>query len=236
MKNFMFILILIGVSSIFASSLDMQMNRAFNDCTINENGQISFNATNYGYLGSEEGFGLEWPINSGIDYLYQAALWIGAKKIRRNELGEALYWEEFPPAHWNDCIPASDPNWTQDLVQVVDTLTTVAFDGDWSTFELLPAYNPLESSALGSLYSNNVQYDVIRKVVGNFAEYDDDGDGLKMKIAAILVLYLQSPIFMTTVLLELKEKEIGVDHLVVIIMVYMNNYILLLLRKSIPGR
>lgn len=178
MKNFMFILILIGVSSIFASSLDMQMNRAFNDCTINENGQISFNATNYGYLGSEEGFGLEWPINSGIDYLYQAALWIGAKKIRRNELGEALYWEEFPPAHWNDCIPASDPNWTPDLVQVVDTLTTVAFDGDWSTFELLPAYNPLETSALGSLYSNNVQYDVIRKVVGNFAEYDDDGDGL----------------------------------------------------------
>jgi FlgD Ig-like domain len=162
---------------VFASSLDPQVERAFNDCSIFENGKISFNATNYGYLGSEENFGLEWPINSGIDYLSVSSLWIGAKKIRRNELGEALYWTEYPPNHWNNCIPASHPNWTSNLLTVVDTLTTVGFDGDLSVFELLPAYNPLETSALGSQYENNVDFDTVRKVVGEFQNIDDDNDG-----------------------------------------------------------
>lgn len=148
-------------------------------------GNIWLRVSNYGFFGSGDDIqpqwpSLEYPGGSGIDYLYQGALWFGAKKVRRNTFGEKLYWLEDDPADRDDCIPASDPDWTSDMRIVVDTLTSVGFDGDADLYEFLPAYNPLETSALGSLYSlyNVVDTIMTASIRKHRRGIDDDGDGL----------------------------------------------------------
>lgn len=148
-------------------------------------GNIWLRVSNYGFFGSGDDIqpqwpSLEYPGGSGIDYLYQGALWFGAKKIRRNSFGEKLYWIEDNPTNRNDCIPASHPDWTPEMKLVVDTLTTVGFDGDRDLYEFLPAYNPLETTTLGPLYSlyNITDTIMVASIRTQRRGVDDDGDGL----------------------------------------------------------
>ncbi|MGC9361610.1 MAG: hypothetical protein ACP5F3_01650, partial [Candidatus Syntrophosphaera sp.] len=60
-------------------------------------GNIWLRVSNYGFFGSGDDVvpqypSLEYPGGSGIDYLYQGALWFGAKKYRRDSAGRKLYW------------------------------------------------------------------------------------------------------------------------------------------------
>lgn len=149
--------------------------------TYHNTSNIWLRVSNYGFLGSGDDItpqypSLRWPMYSETNYLYQGALWVGAKKYRRNEAGEKLYW--LPDAtDEDDVITAEDPEWTPDLEVVLDTLTTVGFDGDYDLYELLPAYNPLESSYLGSQYNEyNLHDEVLKKI--DIKDYDDDNDGL----------------------------------------------------------
>ncbi len=147
-------------------------------------GNIWLRVSNYGFFGSGDDIqpqwpSLEYPGGSGIDYLYQGALWFGAKKIRRNAFGEKLYWLDNPQTR-DDCVPASDPEYVPGMQLVVDTLTTVGFDGDRDLYEFLPAYNPLETATLGPLYS---QYNItdtimVASIRNQRRGVDDDGDGL----------------------------------------------------------
>jgi hypothetical protein len=159
-------------------------NKKFDLIKYHNVGNIWLRVSNYGFFGSGDDIqpqwpSLEYPGGSAIDYLYQGALWFGAKKIRRNSFGEKLYWLEDPPQDRDDCVPASDPEWTSDMKLVVDTLTTVGFDGDADLYEFLPAYNPLETSALGAIYS---QYNVVDTIMtasirNHRRGVDDDSDG-----------------------------------------------------------
>jgi hypothetical protein len=149
-------------------------------------GNIWLRVSNYGFFGSGQDAtpqwpSLEYPGGSGIDYLFQGALWFGAKKVRRNSLGQKLYWLPDPEDE-EDVVAEGDVEngWSPFLHLVIDTLTTVGFDGDADVKELLPAYNPLETSALGPLYS---QYNItdtmlIASIRNQRTGVDDDGDGL----------------------------------------------------------
>ncbi len=148
-------------------------------------GNIWMRVSNYGFFGSGDDIqpqwpSLEYPGGSGIDYLYQGALWFGAKKVRRNTFGEELYWLEYPPTERDACVPKSDTiQWTPNLTLVIDTLTSVGFDGDRDLCEFLPAYNPLETAALGQTYSlyNSVDTIMTASIRTHRRGLDDDGDG-----------------------------------------------------------
>lgn len=149
-------------------------------------GNIWLRVSNYGFFGSGNDIvpqypSLEYPGGSGIDYLYQGALWFGAKKQRRDNANRKLYWINYPPTSASDVIYEGHETWLPTMVPVLDTLVTVGFDGDADLYEFLPAYNPL-------LIANAAQS-------GNYAMYnaldgiatasirtqkrgvDDDGDG-----------------------------------------------------------
>ncbi len=147
-------------------------------------GNIWLRISNYGFFGSggdivPEWPSLEYPGGSGIDYLYRGALWFGAKKIRRNSIGQKLYWVPNPEDE-NDVVTQNDPDWTPGLSLVLDTLVTVGFDGDLDLKEFLPAYNPLETSPLGQMYDDYNGQDVVMttSIRRQRRGVDDDGDGL----------------------------------------------------------
>jgi len=113
-------------------------------------GNIWMRVSNYGFFGSGDDVtprypSLEYPGGSGADYLYQGALWFGAKKVRRNTVGQILYWQRNPnsPGTVESDVDTAD---TYGYGRVVDTLVSSGFDGDDDTYELLPAYNPLETN------------------------------------------------------------------------------------------
>ncbi|MCD4827806.1 MAG: hypothetical protein K8R90_00040 [Candidatus Cloacimonetes bacterium] len=146
-------------------------------------GNIWLRVSNYGFFGSGDDViprypSLEYPGGSGIDYLYQGSLWFGAKKYRRNAAGRLLYWNHMPPEDADDYLDENDPDCIF-LYPVIDTLVTVGFDGDSDLYEFLPAYNPLEQSAMGQTYQmynlrDTVLYSSTRR---QRAGTDDDGDG-----------------------------------------------------------
>ncbi|HNQ42973.1 MAG TPA: hypothetical protein PKI59_01010, partial [Candidatus Cloacimonadota bacterium] len=155
-------------------------------------GNIWLRVSNYGFFGSGDDAvpqypSLEYPGGSGIDYLYQGALWFGAKKQRRDRLGRKLFWKTYPPTAQNDTLvfegqldTQGNPMWTG-KTPVIDTLVTVGFDGDADLYEFLPAYNPL----LVSNASQASNYDIYNALDGIIAAstrthkrgVDDDGDG-----------------------------------------------------------
>jgi len=148
-------------------------------------GNIWLRVSNYGFFGSGGDSSppwpsLEYPGGSGIDYLYRGALWFGAKKVRRDIFDRRLYWLNWPPENENDMIAEGDSGWSPDLRLVVDTLVTEGFDGDLDLKEFLPAYNPLETSALGLQYSqyNSVDNIASASIRTHRRGVDDDGDGL----------------------------------------------------------
>jgi hypothetical protein len=105
-------------------------------------------------------------------------LWFGAKKYRLNEAGRRLYWLSFPPTDPDAVVAEGEEGWSADLAPVIDTLTTVGFEGDCDLYEMLPAYNALESSTLGDLYTTYNTSDVLMRSVGLLMNVDDDNDGL----------------------------------------------------------
>lgn len=162
---------------------DGEPSRSLDLVKYHDVGNIWLRVSNYGFFGSGDDIvpqwpSLEYPGGSGIDYLYQGSLWFGAKLIRRNSAGQRLYWLNFPPEDEEDYVTQGDSLWTPDLPLVVDTLVSVGFDGDADLYELLPAYNPLESG-LGTQYGqynlrDTVLYASIRE---QRTGVDDDNDG-----------------------------------------------------------
>ena len=139
-------------------------------------GNIWLRVSNYGFFGSGDDIqppwpSLEYPGGSGIDYLYQGALWFGAKKIRRNSFDEILYW------NGDDAITENHEDWTHELQMVVDTLTTVGFDGDADLYEFLPAYNPMENGSANYGIYNATDTIMTASIRKHRRAVDDDGDG-----------------------------------------------------------
>jgi len=153
-------------------------------------GNIWLRVSNYGFFGSGDDVvpqypSLEYPGGSGIDYLYQGALWFGAKKYRRNDLGQQLYWRALnPSADSTGTVPYGSPDWRPWMKPVVDTLVTVGFDGDYDLYEFLPAYNPLEASSTDELVQHYYGlYDAADQIATASTRHqkrgvDDDGDGI----------------------------------------------------------
>ncbi|MCB5250444.1 MAG: hypothetical protein LHW49_04710 [Candidatus Cloacimonetes bacterium] len=153
-------------------------------------GNIWLRVSNYGFFGSGDDItppwpSLEYPGGSGVDYLYQGALWFGAKKFRKNDVGKQYYWKSWNglsalTSENNDIITEDSPDWIpgKNYVPVIDTLVTVGFDGDKDLYEFLPAYNPLEFSQDGYAAYNNDDQIATASIRNQRRGVDDDGDGL----------------------------------------------------------
>ncbi|MCF7919471.1 MAG: T9SS type A sorting domain-containing protein [Candidatus Cloacimonetes bacterium] len=156
--------------------------RVLDKSRVHSVGNLELRVSNFGILGSNgaEWPSLEYPANSGIDRLKVASLWFGAKKVRRDVNGQRLFWLHWPPLDAQDIVPENDPNWTPDLHLVVDTLTTVGYDGDLDVYELLPAYNPLETGIPSAQYQQFDSQDIVMEASTSdqLKGYDDDGDGM----------------------------------------------------------
>ncbi len=186
-------LILLSVTLAARSVDDSNYDKKFDLIKYHNVGNIWLRISNYGFFGSGDDIqpqwpSLEYPGGSAIDYLYQGALWFGAKKVRRNAFGQKLYWIEEDPSDKDDVVPqyiiqgdslVLNPDWSPELNLCVDTLTTVGFDGDADLYEFLPAYNPLEVSALGATFSlyNVVDTIMTASIRKHRRAIDDDGDG-----------------------------------------------------------
>ncbi len=147
-------------------------------------GNIWLRVSNYGFFGSGKDItprypSLEYPGGSGIDYLFRGSLWFGAKKVRRDPFGRKLYWKENPEDQ-DDVVTETSSEWTPYLKLVIDTLVTVGYDGDYDIKEMLPAYNPLETSPLGEQYNIYNPHDIIMttSIRHQRRGEDDDGDGM----------------------------------------------------------
>jgi len=188
----LFMLFILSVSAVWAALPESERNTSFraNDLkNWNNVGNMWLRVSNYGFFGAGDDGNppwpsLEYPGGSGIDYLYQGALWFGAKKVRKSTQGDVYYWKNWPPFTNNaneTTTQLSDVNLGPDYLVpkvVVDTLVSVGFDGDADLYELLPAYNPLEYSVAN--WAENDQYDkvVTQSIRNQRRAVDDDGDGL----------------------------------------------------------
>ena len=156
-------------------------------------GNAWLRVSNYGFFGSGSAQNrwpsLEYPGGSGIDYLFQGALWFGAQKIRRNVNNYEFYWRDWPPENNSDMItqwiivdgvPVLHPEWKgiENHRIVIDTLVSIGFDGYWNIYELLPAWNPRNNTQPG--YQENNRLDIIMETSTRIHRrgFDDDGDGL----------------------------------------------------------
>jgi len=189
MKKLIVVLIGLAVCSSLLWSAQAEAiddSRVFYTGGIQNACSMELKLTNFGTLGVNDNFSnLIFPSNSGINYLYQGALWIGAKKYRRNAAGELLYWVALnPSADSSLIITQNDPLWNSSKKVVVDTLTSSGFDGDRNLFELLPAYNPFAgaNTAIQNLYQQYNTYDKVLKSIlsypmpRNFAYPDPQGN------------------------------------------------------------
>jgi hypothetical protein len=143
-------------------------------------GNIRMRVSNYGFFGSGDDItpqwpSLEYPKGGGVDYLYQGALWFGAKKIRRNRANVKLYWKDNSHV---DVVAETDPTWTPTMKVVIDTLTSVGFDGDSDLYEFLPAYNKVETTAIGDKFAvyNTTDTLLASSIRKQRRGVDDDGD------------------------------------------------------------
>lgn len=181
-------IIICSISILSAASVDPTTTKQFDLTKYHNVGNIWLRVSNYGFFGSGSDISpqypsLEYPGGSGIDYLYQGALWFGAKKIRRNATGDKLYWLYADPYEDGmDVITEAevDENYTG-LGVVLDTLVSVGFDGDLAVNEFLPAYNPLENanpnvSEFFGLYNSSDKI-MSASIRSQRRGVDDDGDG-----------------------------------------------------------
>lgn len=181
-------IIICSISLLNAAAVDSTPTKQFDLTKYHNVGNIWLRVSNYGFFGSGSDISpqypsLEYPGGSGIDYLYQGALWFGAKKIRRNATGEKLYWVyNNPYVQGMDVIAESQLTADYNgLGVVLDTLVSVGFDGDMGLNEFLPAYNPLENanpSVSGFFGSFNSTDKIMSASTRNHRRgIDDDGDG-----------------------------------------------------------
>lgn len=182
-------LMLLFAGSVYAAMAVPSMgDKKFDLTRYHDVGNIWLRVSNYGFFGSGSDAvppwpSLEYPGGKGIDYLYQGALWFGAKKQRRDDFGRKLYWKTYPPtATEQQVLHAGHPEYVDGMVAVVDTLVTIGFDGDLSLHEFLPAYNPIIGSKtdLAHFYDVHNQYDQMMTMSTRTQQrgVDDDGDGL----------------------------------------------------------
>ncbi len=147
MKRFMIIItvLCISLAALYAVSAEQNpVPKVFSSGIYHNAASLELAVTNYGMIGKSVNQGLIFPPNSGINYLYQGSLWLGAKKFRRNSEGEKLYWlAQHPSADSSGTVTEAEPGWNASLSPVLDTLVSIGFDGDKDLYELLPAYNLL---------------------------------------------------------------------------------------------
>ncbi|MDP8232243.1 MAG: hypothetical protein P9L91_06180, partial [Candidatus Zophobacter franzmannii] len=188
-RIFLVALLLVAVLAIWArTATNTTSGKKFDLTQYHNVGNIWLRVSNYGFFGSGDDIqpqypSLEYPGGSGADYLYQGALWFGAKKQRRDQTGKKLYWKNWPPTPENkETITEDHPDWNPGSTAVVDTLVTVGFDGDSDLYEFLPAYNPLESNTdeMAPYFDGNNSTDkmITSSTRRNRRGVDDDGDGL----------------------------------------------------------
>lgn len=183
------IILISTVNLVAAAAEDDDTFRIMDISEWHDVGNIWLRVSNYGFFGSGSNRpqwpSLEYPGGSGIDYLFQGALWFGAKKVRRDIQGRRMFWQPNPETE-NDVVAEGSTAYYELIAEhgsldiVIDTLVTVGFDGDASLYEFLPAYNPLESSPLGLQYG---EYNLLDRIITQSirtqrAGVDDDGDGL----------------------------------------------------------
>lgn len=182
------VLVMFGMTAMFAVMADKPTpSKKFDLSRWHNVGNIWLRVSNYGFFGSGDDVvpqypSLEYPGGSGVDYLYQGALWFGAKKYRRNTAGKKLFWiAQTPSADSSQVVAEGDPGWLSTMKPVIDTLVTVGFDGDADLYEFLPAYNPLESgnAAIAADYNLYNAFDQIMTASSRYQKrgVDDDGDG-----------------------------------------------------------
>ncbi len=180
-------LLIVFTVSAFARTYDVPVaDKKFDTSQVHNLGNIWVRVSNYGFFGSGETDpkwpSLEYPGGSSIDYLYLGGLWFGAKKVRRDNLDRKYYWLNYPPENDDDIVIFGDyaNGYNDTLTAVVDTLVSIGVDGWHRINELLPAYNPLEASHLGSQYTAHNYQDksVTTSIRSQRKGVDDDNDGL----------------------------------------------------------
>lgn len=177
MRKIVLTLTVIALTALlFSTSVEENIYRELDISQYHQANNVVLRVSNYGFFGSGSNRpqwpSLEYPAGSGIDYLFQGALWVGGKLVRRDDEGRRLFWLPDPESSIDVVAEGTDEY--NDLIGefgslrlAVDTLTTVGFDGDASLYELLPAYNPLEMGPLGQQYNRYNHLDVVlRSIVG----------------------------------------------------------------------
>lgn len=191
-KTLLCLLVLITIPMIASAALAVPVepgtgSKRLDRSRVHNVGNIWLRVSNYGFFGSGSDVpqypSLEYPGGSGIDYLFQGALWFGAKKFRRDDAGRKLYWKaQNPSADSMATVHSGHPDWRPWMKPVVDTLVTVGFDGDLDLCEFLPAYNPLVASNpnVVDLYDAWNAMDEIATASTRTQKrgVDDDGDGI----------------------------------------------------------
>lgn len=178
------LLIVFAASAFARTYAEPVADKKFDTSQVHNLGNIWLRVSNYGFFGSGETDpkwpSLEYPGGSSIDYLYLGGLWFGAKKVKRDHLGRQYYWLNYPPEADDDYVLENNPLWNDTLHVVVDTLVSIGVDGWHRINELLPAYNPLETSYLGTTYTaHNYQDKTITTSIREQRKgKDDDNDGL----------------------------------------------------------
>lgn len=180
------LLIMFAVSAFARTYVEPVADKKFDTSQVHNLGNIWLRVSNYGFFGSGETDpkwpSLEYPGGSSIDYLYLGGLWFGAKKIKRDHLGRQYYWLNYPPLNDDDFVIYGDyaNGYNDTLTAVIDTLVSIGVDGWHRINELLPAYNPLEASHLGSQYTAHNYQDktVTTSIRDQRKGVDDDNDGL----------------------------------------------------------
>ncbi len=84
---------------------EMEKMWVFDGSGIHNVGNLQLHVTNWGCFGSYPGSNFptrdfpsaQWPANSGVEYLYIAGLWVGAKKGGMAAVSTAAYQREFQP-------------------------------------------------------------------------------------------------------------------------------------------
>ncbi len=164
MKRYLVILAFLCCAVLLAKPVQEGDDRAMSVGS-HKAGSFSLGVSNYGFCQD-----LFYPAGGGVKYLYKGAPWISAKKYRRDELGRQLYWLSATPGLGNsETVAYGAPDWQPWMMPVVDTLTTIGFDGDLDLYELLPAYNPLvfTNPDVTDFDYYNAQDQVLKSILGN---------------------------------------------------------------------